>query len=187
MPKDVHALSRTYNKVAQQIVSDVTIKNLETGESCHTIAIWDTGATGCVISEDLAAQLHLIPTGYKDVNGISGKRRSAEYFINITLNNEQISLNSSVTDCSALSQDGSIGMLIGMDIISLGDFCISNFQGHTIMTFRIPSLEGVDYCKEINEAKKYLPIRLQWLKHGNKKCPCGSGKLWEKCHGKLWE
>lgn len=186
MPKDVHALSRRYGNVVRQIVSDVTITNLVTGESCKTFAIWDTGATGCVISEDVAAQLKLVPTGYKNVSGISGNRRSNEYFINITLNNEQISLNSSVTDCNALSNDGTIGMLIGMDIISMGDFSITNFDGKTTMTFRIPSLEDVDFCRDINEAKKYRAIRVQWLKHGNKKCPCGSGKPWEKCHGKIW-
>lgn len=34
------------------------------------------------------------------------------------------------------------GMLIGMDIINKGDFTVSNHQGKTVFSFRMPS-EGV--------------------------------------------
>jgi hypothetical protein len=38
-----------------------------------------------------------------------------------------------------------IDVLIGMDIISLGDFAISNFDGKTQFSFRIPSQRHVEY------------------------------------------
>ena len=36
-------------------------------------------------------------------------------------------------------------MLIGMDIITKGDFAISNYNGKTTFTFRTPSLETLDF------------------------------------------
>ena len=46
-----------------------------------------------------------------------------------------------------LDNDGSIGFLIGMDVISLGDFSLSNHEGKTTLSFRVPSMGGMDYTK----------------------------------------
>lgn len=40
-----------------------------------------------------------------------------------------------------------------MDIISYGDFTISNYNGKTIFSFRTPSIIHTDYVKEYNENK----------------------------------
>lgn len=180
----VNALSVISDKIERQIITPVILKNVVNGVSCSTMAIWDTGATGSVVAEDKAAELQLIPTGTKRVSGISGERESNEYFLNVTLNNNQISLNINVTDCSRLSPDGSIGMLIGMDIISKGDLYITNFEGKTIMSFRIPSLLGRDFVAELSDLDRWRKIHDNIVKHGNSKCPCGSGKQWNKCHGR---
>ena len=44
-------------------------------------------------------------------------------------------------------------VLIGMDILNLGDFAISNFEGKTTFTFRIPSIKRTDYVDEIEKLK----------------------------------
>ncbi|MBN1585788.1 SEC-C domain-containing protein [Candidatus Uhrbacteria bacterium] len=62
-----------------------------------------------------------------------------------------------------------------MDIITLGDFTVTNLNGRSMMSFRIPSCCEVDYVKEIHEEQK--PGR-------NDPCPCGSGRKYKKCHGK---
>ena len=41
-----------------------------------------------------------------------------------------------------------IDVLIGMDIISKGDFAVSNYNGKTQFSFRLPSQEDVDYKKD---------------------------------------
>ena len=92
-----------------------------------------------------------------------------------------------ITGVDSFSSDSQEGMLIGMDVIQQGDFSISNFQGKTVMTFRRPSQKKIDYCEEIALFNKYLKIHQAWLKHGNSKCPCQSGKQWEKCHGNIVE
>lgn len=40
--------------------------------------------------------------------------------------------------------------IIGMDIINLGDFAVSNRNGATSFSFRIPSVEDFDFAAEDN-------------------------------------
>ena len=61
-------------------------------------------------------------------------------------------------------------VLIGMDIINLGDFAVSNVEGSTCFTFRMPSLEEFDFVGVPRVGR-------------NEPCPCGSGKKYKKCHG----
>jgi hypothetical protein len=71
-------------------------------------------------------------------------------------------------------------MLIGMDLIGVGDFSVSNFQGKTTFTYRTPSIAKADFVEEAKQSDK-PPNR----KIGrNAPCPCGSGKKYKWCCGK---
>jgi preprotein translocase subunit SecA len=62
-----------------------------------------------------------------------------------------------------------------MSIITLGDFALTNADGNSTFSFKVPSTKTIDYVKEINDA---LP------KPGrNEHCPCGSGKKYKNCCG----
>jgi hypothetical protein len=39
-------------------------------------------------------------------------------------------------------------LIIGMDIMTLGDVAITNLNGKTVFSFRVPSLHLVDFEKE---------------------------------------
>ncbi len=41
----------------------------------------------------------------------------------------------------------SVDVLIGMDVIGLGDFSITNKDGKTTFSFREPSMEEIDYTE----------------------------------------
>jgi len=41
----------------------------------------------------------------------------------------------------------SCDMLIGMDVITLGDFAITNPNGKTVFSFRMPSMTEIDFIK----------------------------------------
>ncbi len=41
-----------------------------------------------------------------------------------------------------------IDLLIGMDIIGLGDFAVTNLNGVTQFTFRLPSVESIDFVNQ---------------------------------------
>jgi hypothetical protein len=87
-----------------------------------------------------------------------------------------------VSECTELSTDGSIGVLIGMNIINKGDFAITNFQGKTTMSFRIPSKQKIDFVEGLKTSR---PLVKSKLPSRNDPCPCGkSEKKYKHCCGK---
>ena len=86
-----------------------------------------------------------------------------------------------VTEGDLMGED----VLIGMDIITRGDFAITNVGGKTTFSFRIPSVETIDYCKQGNQPSvPQKPIVKTKQPGRNDPCPCGSGKKYKNCHGK---
>ena len=74
-------------------------------------------------------------------------------------------------------------MLIGMDIISQGDFSVTHADGKTTFSFRMPSVKTIDYVEDSQKLKTDKSI--SFLGHSkNKPCSCGSGKNYKNCHGK---
>lgn len=179
-----NALSKRYSGIANCITTEVELKNPFTDAAIHTNGIWDTGATHSVITKRTVVSLGLTPISKAMVTGVHGSKEVNVYYVSIILNNNQISLKTRVTECEELSPDHENGMLIGMNIINMGDFSITNYHGDTTMSFRVPSLNKIDFVEEITEYNKYLKIHEIWMKQGNDKCPCGSKKKYKNCHGK---
>lgn len=180
-----HALTRIYDDIVDCITTNVTVKSTFNDTKISTIGIWDTGATGSVITRSVAQQLGLKPISAAKVRGVHGERIVNVYAVEITLHNDQITLTTSVTECDELSGDKSIGVLIGMDIIQMGDFCITHEKGKTIMSFIQPSQKAINFVEDIREYNRMLKIHESWLKQGNDLCPCGSKKKYKNCHGKV--
>ena len=62
-----------------------------------------------------------------------------------------------------VSEGGIAGadILIGMDIITMGDFAITNCDGQSCWTFRMPAVEKIDFVEEIQEHnRKYRHLLL---------------------------
>jgi hypothetical protein len=114
-------------------------------------AIWDTGATGTVITAKVAFDLGLKPTGKITSNHAGGSDQVNTYLVNIYLPNGINVIGVKVIE-AVLS--GNTEMLIGMDIISLGDFSFTNYNGEACFSFRIPSVKQIDYVEEVNTVKK---------------------------------
>ena len=147
-------------------------------------AIWDTGATSTVISQKLADELNLTPIGKANVSTAGGLIEVNKYVLGLKLPNDLEIKNVLVTAGKLNGTD----FLIGMDIITLGDFAITNLNGKTTFSFRFPSCETINY---VIQAKDLLRKDLQkQLKKTEKdlknigKCPCGSGRQYRYCHGK---
>ena len=117
----------------------------------QTDALWDTGATGTCVSRDVVQQLSLIPTGMMTVQTASGSEDVNTYVVNIVLSNNVRVEGVPVCD-SAIGEQG-LGMLIGMDIITMGDFAVTNVNGKTVFSFRIPSVEKINYVNEAERIK----------------------------------
>ena len=105
--------------------------------------------------------MNLQPTGYKEILTPSGKKVVNTYLVDVFLPNHVMIEDLSVCDSDIGKQN--IGMLLGMDIITLGDFAVSNYNGKTLFTFRAPSKAPVDFAKQISMENKIGP------KHGKGK------------------
>lgn len=180
----VHAITKPYLTISNSIVTEISVENPYNGKRIQTSGIWDTGATNSCISKKAAEELDLKPVQRTTVMGVHGSQEVNAYYITFILPNENIKLNVPVTECNELSGDGKICALIGMDVITKGDFCITNVGGQTVMSFRVPSITRIDFVDDIQKERKIHLIHQQWMKSGNDKCPCGSGKKYKNCHGK---
>ncbi|MCU0782769.1 MAG: retroviral-like aspartic protease family protein [Verrucomicrobia bacterium] len=137
-------------------------------------AIWDTGATNSVISQKVVDACGLKPIGMAIVHTGNGSRNSEVYFVNIILPNGVRCSNVRVTK-GDMAQD--THLLIGMDIIGVGDFAVTHKDGKTCFSFRCPSTERIDFVKP-------QPIHSAPKQARNDKCACGSGKKFKHCCGK---
>jgi predicted aspartyl protease len=140
------------------------------------IGLWDTGATGTVISQECAVKLNLKPISKAKVFHANGESIVNVYAINLFLPNQVGFQFIKVTEGILNGTD----LLIGMDIISRGDFAVTNFAGKTTFSFRVPSTQRIDFVEE----SKPKPIVNVGKKFGrNDACYCGSGKKFKHCHG----
>lgn len=178
---DIKALSIKTTGLAKMIVSPVILKNTFSQVEINSNGIWDTGATNSVITKSAASKLGLVPLQKAMVNGVHGPKEVNVYQLNITLNNRDISVTTLVTECEELSGDGDISLLIGMNIISMGDFSITNFGGNTIMSFRVPSVQHIDFVELADSRKVTIPVIKTKTPGRNDKCPCGSEKKYKHC------
>lgn len=185
------ALTKKFKGLTNRIVTDCHISfpfdpKINKGEKppklIKSTALWDTGATASVITQKTAAALGLKPFTKTMVSHAGGKTPQNVYLVNFYLPNKVLIPTIRVTECQDTS--GDFGVIIGMDIIVLGDLAITNFKGKTTVSFRIPSIATTDYVKDYNDKYK-TPAIAQKLPGRNDPCHCGSGKKYKHCHGSV--
>lgn len=119
-------------------------------------AIWDTGASMSTITKKLVARLNLQPSGKIRVRNTTVETERDTYFIHLYLPNKVVIENVKVVDCEDLL--GNADMLIGMDIMVLGDLAITNLNGITVFSFVTPSNRTIDYVEEANRLNQRPPV-----------------------------
>lgn len=106
-------------------------------------AIWDTGSKRSMIDWSIAEAMEAIVKTKGKVFNVSGASDGNYCNVDILIPGGEEVANMEVLV-------GSIGqwkILIGMDIISRGDFAVSNYGGNTTMSFRMPSEGRIDFSK----------------------------------------
>ncbi len=106
-------------------------------------ALWDTGAMRSVISTEVVKILGLLPVGQAKVYHTNGVSIVKTYLIDILLPN-------AIEFSTVLVTEGILGdtdVLIGMDIISKGDFAVTGSNGKTKFSFQVPSTHDIDFSK----------------------------------------
>ena len=180
---ECRAFTTKFNARVNRILSDVLISAAydpqnppKDAKHYATKALWDTGATHSVITENTAKELGLQATGKKIVHHAGGQGNYNTHVVHFFLPNKVCIAGVLVSECPDI---GEFGAIIGMDIISGGDLAITNHQGQTWITFRWPSIGSMDYVAEFNQQRLAAVPRVG----RNDPCPCGSGKKYKKCHG----
>ena len=148
------------------------------GDHKGFFAIWDTGATNSVISKRVVTECGLKPSGMTKVHTASGTDNVSTYLISMILPNKVVIPTLRVSEGNLTGTD----VLIGMDIINQGDFAVTNTNGKTVFSFRMPSVECIDFVEKMDRAKQKKSTVPEVGR--NSLCPCGSGKKYKKCCGK---
>ena len=168
----------TYKAITKALRTKVYVESPITNNNVEANAIWDTGASRSLITPEIAAKLNLKPIAKALMATPSDKNvQSNVYLLKVHLPN-----GATIIDVQALEgTPNCCDMLIGMDVISLGDFAVTNFDGRTMFSFRMPSMAAIDFI-----AHSHIePKRNESPKTGrNDFCPCGSGKKYKYCCGK---
>lgn len=189
MSAESHSFTTYHDGIARQLRNKVLISRAlgprgrlrrpDPKRAKDFFAIWDTGATNCAVTPRVVDECGLKPIRMVRVYTAGGEDDKNVYLVDIYLPNKLVVTNVHVTECDIRGAD----VLIGMDIISSGDFAVSNVSGKTTFTFRMPSSKRIDFVKE--SKAKGPPVRRSNPKTGrNDPCPCGSGKKYKKCCGK---
>ena len=111
------------------------------------------------------------------MNHAGGSSKVNVYIADIELLNKVIVRNVKLLSTKSIND---FDMIIGMNVITLGDFCITNKDRRTVVSFRYPSEKQIDFVKEAEDVKaKYYRSLGR-----NAKCPCNSGKKVKDCCGK---
>jgi len=136
-----------YNGIVRSLHTPIRIESaINTQDTIKIDGLWDTGAECSLIRPEVAARLNLKRVSETFISTPTGEGiPSKVYIVNIYLPNNAKILNLLVAEGIPNSCD----MLIGMDVINLGDFAVSNFSGKTTFSFRTPSLTKIDFCKDM--------------------------------------
>jgi SEC-C motif/Aspartyl protease len=184
MPNSPHCFTVTYTGISPILFTPVKVgaafdPHTPTPQLHDYTGIWDTGATATAITQKVIDDCALKPIGMTKVHGADGEFITEVYFVSILLLNGVGFRTLRVTK-------GKLGpgadLLIGMDIITAGDFAVTNYNGKTVLSFRIPSSEFIDFSGKAAVPSTVLPTKLPGVGR-NDPCPCGSGKKYKKCHG----
>ncbi|TSC62113.1 MAG: SEC-C motif domain protein [Parcubacteria group bacterium Gr01-1014_48] len=160
-----HAFTTRYNGRARVLHNIVGVSLPVTPGEAQTqqvkprsyLAIWDTGATHSAITKRVVDDLGLKPTGVRETRHADGKSLNNTYLVNILLPNGVMVGNVRVTEVKLIPDDNTSDdkqpqLLIGMDIIGLGDFAVTNTDGKTTFSFRVPSVEEIDFIPDTQES-----------------------------------
>lgn len=140
-------------------------------------ALWDTGAEISAISKNVVDALGLVPFAPCLSFHAGGSKPTSLYKVNIMLPNG-VGFHT-MTVMEAVLKDCDV--LIGMDIITRGDFAITHSDGNTTFSFQIPSVRKIDFEKDTTPK---VPATAPKKVGRNDPCPCGSGKKYKHCCGK---
>lgn len=131
------AFTEKYPCILNRLIgaADVESNDFDGGNRFIRVSVqWDTGASQTCISKELIQRMNLKPVGVGNVTTTIGERQTKAYIINLVINKE-VKISDLLVIEADIGEQG-IDILIGMDVISLGDFAVSNYEKQTYFFFQ---------------------------------------------------
>ncbi len=159
IPQGIHAFTTRSPRLVESLVNQISVGKAfdpdneeppNPREFIEFSAIWDTGATCSCIDDDVILKCGLKSASVIDVYTASGKDRANVYWIALRLPGRVGIPRLRVTGAKL---SGNEKVLIGMDVIQMGDFAVSNFKELTSFSFRMPSQSEIDFVKDFQSSK----------------------------------
>lgn len=129
------------NDIKQILTYNIKIQS--NNKIMNVASLWYTGAATTCISKNVVKTLNLTSNEEVYIDTPSGRSKTKIYEIDIILPNEVYLKNIKVYETTI--GDQGFDLLIGMDIISKGDFCVSGVNGVITASFRYPAQGVTDY------------------------------------------
>jgi len=131
-----------FNSIQKRIITPINIFNtfVETQKQSTESALWDTGATISAITPKLVNDLGFVPAGTMAISGITGALDVEFILATIQLPDGVLRQNIKMAVCD-FSQN--INVILGMDIITLGDFELLHGSNKTVFSFTSPPSEKI--------------------------------------------
>jgi predicted aspartyl protease len=155
MPKIHHSAFRyEYNGTVRALLSDIEIISLDDPGIHGTYkGVWDTGAEMTMITPRVFSALKLIQIDTMTICGVNGSKNDTAPVALVKLilpNRIRVS-----PIRVAVSEIQGIDMLIGIDVIQLGDFSLSTLDRKTVFTFAVPPFDNrTDLLEKANQVNK---------------------------------
>lgn len=137
---------------------------------------------------DTAAERTRVSRKVIEVAGLepdSGSGTALRYLADIYLPNMIRFTEVPVTQMPA-ELEAQADCLVGMDILSCADCCLSHQDRRMMFSFRVPPLGVIDFVKEHQRLHKGTRKMVTTSATRNQLCPCGSGKRFKNCCGKIY-
>ena len=145
-----HIYSSRLKDLSRGIISPVRLISPDSTSDLVSQAIWDTGATFSCVSARAAKLLKLIPHREAFTNTMNGPRKSVTSILLSFPGNQRFCTWVEATQADVLPHG--CDMLIGLDIISLGDFRLRHIIGGLLFEFEFSADRFIDYENDNAEA-----------------------------------
>lgn len=132
-------ISVDYGAIRHSLHMEVIVFNINSGVQKHYTALWDTGANRSVITKRVFNELSLQCVRRVKVMGVNSKSIVPLVMVDIALPCEIL-----FNECYAAVCDigGGVDVLLGMDIITAGDFLITN-NDTTVLSYNKGAIKGL--------------------------------------------
>ena len=135
----VHRMGRfsiSLGSLADEIVTECEFVSLDQQRRVKALrAMWDTGSNATILSTKLVSELSPDHFGQGGMTGIGGQSEGDTYLLHVSLPTGDIIIYQEVYEANL----GDYDAIIGMDIITRGNFHLDCIKDETLFSFELPN------------------------------------------------